>query len=48
MLLNETILEILQASQLARDIVKVAYTVVITSRQPKTTKPAPRAGLIRK
>jgi hypothetical protein len=32
MMLDETILEILQASQLARDIVKVAYTVVITSR----------------
>lgn len=43
MLLGETVLEIVQASQFARDIVAVADNAGITSREPKTPKPAPRS-----
>ncbi|GJN20992.1 hypothetical protein PR202_gb08437 [Eleusine coracana subsp. coracana] len=42
MLLGETVLEIVQASQFARDIVAVADNAGVTSREPKTPKPAPR------
>ncbi|GJM84947.1 hypothetical protein PR202_ga00663 [Eleusine coracana subsp. coracana] len=42
MLLGETVLEIVQASQFARDIVAVADNAGVTSREPKTPKPASR------
>jgi microtubule-binding protein TANGLED1 len=43
MLLGETVLEVVKASQFARDIVAVSDSAGVTSCEPRTPKPAPRA-----